>query len=424
MLKCVTSIIFIVFLGSGTVSRADDFQPRPLEPAEAEFAELAKQMYAVYDKYYTQAEKIKDKQERDKYFADHDPFAKYVALLIEFERTHHGTHAGLMAVRKLIHLGSGGGAFDHARDIGRRRILPVLHDYGQAREFPEIIRYLDGGNFDPEIEVSLKKLSQDPQVSAENRLYARFVLARLSLKLRRMQQNWESRLQELQEGQDAYYPREKESLLHWMSKARSAEKLDQLEQEALQTLETLSSTSSKMRQPAVTNIDDDWHIIVFDPEQTKTKPTLKAMAAGLLFKERHLQEDQPAPDLKLKLVSGKDWSLAGQRGKAVIIQFSFKGCGPCEAMYPDLRELKAKYQDRLAILNIMADKERKDTLDAFTSGKLPWNVYWDNYRGPIATRWAVTGFPTVYIIGPDGNIAAKHLRGEELKAKIAELVEE
>lgn len=424
MFKIVVSIVFIAFLVSGTISQADDFQPRPLEPAEAELADLVKQMYAAYDKYYTQAEKIKDKQERDKYFADHDPSTKYVSLLAEFERTHHGTHAGLMAVRKLIHLGGGGGAFENPRDIGRRTILPVLPDYGQTREFPEIIRYLDGGNFDPEIEVTLRKLSKDPQISEENRLYARFMLARLSLKFRRMQQNWKSRLKELQEGQATSYPGEKESLLHWQAMARSEEKLVQLEQEALQTLETLSTTSLKMRQPALTNIDDDWHIIVFDPEQTKTKPTLKDMAAGLLFKERHLQEGQPGPDLKLKLVSGKDWSLAEQRGKAVIIQFSFKGCGPCEAMYTDLRELKAKYEDKLSILNIMADEDRKDTLDAFTSGKLPWNVYWDDYRGPIATRWSVTDFPTVYIIGPDGRIAAKQLRGQDLEAKIVELVEE
>ncbi|QDT28385.1 Thiol-disulfide oxidoreductase ResA [Gimesia panareensis] len=421
MLRCVASMVVFAILGSVASIQADDFQPRPLKPAEAELVDLVKKMYAEYERIYTQAEKIKDKQERDKYFADHDPSAKYVALLTEFERTHHDTHAGLMAVRKLIHLGSGGGAFDHARDIGRRTILPVLHDYGQAREFPEIIRYLDGGNFDPEIEVTLRKLSKDLQVAEENRLYARFVLARLSLKFRRMQQYWESRLKELQEGQATYYPGEKESLLNWQALAKSEKKLDQLEREALQTLETLSTTSSKMRQPAVTHIDDDWHIIVFDPEQTKTKPTLKAMAAGLLFKERHLQEGQPAPDLKLKLVSGKDWSLAEQRGKAVIIQFSFKGCGPCEAMYPDLHELKAKYKDKLVILGIMADEERKDTLDAVASGKLTWNVHWDNYRGPIATKWAVRGFPTVYIIGPDGRIAAKQLRGEKLKAKIAEL---
>ncbi len=150
-------------------------------------------------------------------------------------------------------------------------------------------------------------------------------------------------------------------------------------------------------------------------------PLVKELAAGLLFKEQHLREGKPAPDLKLQLVSGEDWSLADQRGKTVIIQFSFKGCGPCEAMYPDLRELAAAHKEKLAILSIMVDEKKADTTDAVNSGKLAWNVHWDGDRGPIATQWAVPSFPTVYVIGPDGRIVSNGLRGNQLKAKIAEL---
>ncbi|QDT92204.1 TlpA family protein disulfide reductase [Gimesia algae] len=421
MLRCIASVVVFAALGSGSSSQADDFHPRKLEPVETELVDLIQKMYAEYDNYYTQAEKIKDKQQRDKYFADHDPATKYVPLLTEFERTHHGTHAGLMAVRKLIHLGGGGGEFENARDVGRRQTLQVLKDYGQTREFPEIIRSLDTGNFEPQVEVTLNQIIKDPQVSEDNRLYASFVLARLSLKLRNWQQSWERRLKELQNGSDVSYPREKESLLSWKALAKSENKLDEVEQEAIQILETLSSSNSEVRQPGVTNIDDNWHIIEFDSEKTKSKPTLKEMAAGLLFKERHLKEGQPAPDLKLKLVSGENWSLADQLGKTVIIQFSFKGCGPCEAMYPDLRELAAKHNEKLTILSIMADEKQEDTTDAVKSGKITWNVYWDDFGGPVATQWAVTGFPTVYVIGPDGKIVTYRLRGEKLKAKIAEL---
>lgn len=250
-----------------------------------------------------------------------------------------------------------------------------------------------------------------------------FILARWFLPIRSIHKSWERRLKELQEGATPYYPDEKESLLSRSASAISEEKLDKLEREAIQILERLSTSNSQMRQPAVTNIDDDWHIIEFDSGKTKSMPLLKEMAAGLLFKERHLTESKPAPDLKLELVTGKTWSLADQRGKTVIIQFSFKGCGPCEAMYPDLRELKAKYKEKLVLLSIMADEKRQDILDAVSSGKLTWNVYWDDYRGPIATKWGVKGFPTVYVVRPDGRIADRniYLRVEKLKVKIAEL---
>lgn len=421
MLRCFAFVVVCAVFSSASVVSATDAKPRPLSKSEAEIISLNEELYAAYDRLHMRADKITEVAEQEKFYAENDPTPKFVDRLIEFERSHHGTHAGLMAVRKLIHLGGGGGEFENARDVGRRQTLQVLKDYGQTREFPEIIRSLDTGNFEPQVEVTLNQIIKDPQVSEENRMYASFVLARLSLKLRNWQQSWERRLKELQNGSDVSYPREKESLLSWKALAKSENKLDEVEQEAIQILETLSSSNSEMRQPGVTNIDDNWLIIEFDSEKTKSKPTLKEMAAGLLFKERHLKEGQPAPDLKLKLVSGENWSLADQLGKTVIIQFSFKGYGPCEAMYPDLRELAAKHNEKLTILSIMADEKQEDTTDAVKSGKITWNVYWDDFGGPVATQWAVTGFPTVYVIGPDGKIVTYRLRGEKLKAKIAEL---
>jgi cytochrome oxidase Cu insertion factor (SCO1/SenC/PrrC family) len=91
-------------------------------------------------------------------------------------------------------------------------------------------------------------------------------------------------------------------------------------------------------------------------------------------------------------------------------------------MYPDLRELQETHADRLSIVSIMCDEHRADAEEGVTTGKLTWNVHWDGKRGPVATRWAVTSFPTVYIIDPLGRIAEMNLRGEELRAEIARLL--
>ena len=232
---------------------------------------------------------------------------------------------------------------------------------------------------------------------------------------------WERRLKELDAGAESRSPIEREWLQKSLSGALPSQKLAIMEREAISSLESLSKSQSNVRQPGVKGVDPGWFIIRVDSEKTQTMPLVTDLAAGLLFKHKHLQIGRPAADLDVSLVNGESWSLAQQRGKTVIIQFSFKGCGPCAAMYPDLKALKNAFPDSLSILSIMADEDQSDTVEAVKSGKLTWNVCWDGSRGPIATQWGVAGFPTVYVVGPNGKIAGNNLYGDSLKSKIDEL---
>lgn len=421
MLRCFAFVVVCAVFSSASVVSATDAKPRPLSKSEAEIISLNEELYAAYDRLHMRADKITEVAEQEKFYAENDPTPKFVDRLIEFERSHHGTHAGLMAARRLVLLGAGGGDPDYPGDAGRRYALKALRDYANAAELPEIIRYLAYGNVEPESEPLLRYLMNDPGVRDENRLFAKYMLARWSLTVRNIHENWERWSQELAAGREPRFFKEKEKLAKKQAKALPPQKLSALEREALEILLSFKTSKSDVRQPGIKGVDEHWHLIYFDPDKTKTMPLVKELAAGLLFKEQHLREGKPAPDLKLQLVSGEDWSLADQRGKTVIIQFSFKGCGPCEAMYPDLRELAAAHKEKLAILSIMVDEKKADTTDAVNSGKLAWNVHWDGDRGPIATQWAVPSFPTVYVIGPDGRIVSNGLRGNQLKAIIAEL---
>ncbi|MCP3904841.1 MAG: TlpA family protein disulfide reductase, partial [Planctomycetes bacterium] len=46
----------------------------------------------------------------------------------------------------------------------------------------------------------------------------------------------------------------------------------------------------------------------------------------------------------------------------------------------------------------------------------------DGTRGPIAKRWNVSSWPTIYLLDHEGVIHAKNLRGAQLDAAIAELM--
>ena len=303
-------------------------------------------------------------------------------------------------------------------------MLPVLVHYAAFDELPEMLRYFDSGNTEPAIETCLRAIIATASASEPNRLFAKQTLAEWSIQELDKREYVERRTKELEAGDAPQSPREVKYLKTLQQGMLAVEKLAALEKEAIHIFTELSQLKTDVRQPAVKAIDEGYHLIHVDAEATKMRPLVSEMASGLLFKTQYLRIGKMAPELKLTRVNDNAaWTLADQKGKAVIIQFSFKGCGPCEAMYPDLVELAEKYKDKLSVVSIMADETREVSLESYSSGKMPWNVHFDGVRGPLATKWAVRGYPTVYIVAPDGKIAAEELRGEQLKSKIAELCE-
>ncbi|SEG44953.1 Thioredoxin-like [Flavobacterium urumqiense] len=70
------------------------------------------------------------------------------------------------------------------------------------------------------------------------------------------------------------------------------------------------------------------------------------------------------------------------------------------------------------------DKDEKAWKEAIAKDKLTWNhvsnlKFWDE---PIAKQYNVESIPATFILDASGNVVAKDLRGEELRAKIMELL--
>jgi hypothetical protein len=71
------------------------------------------------------------------------------------------------------------------------------------------------------------------------------------------------------------------------------------------------------------------------------------------------------------------------------------------------------------------NSDPKDVLrKAMASEKITWRSFWDggSTGGPIATRWNVHSWPTIYVLDEKGVIRAKNLRDEALEKKVEELV--
>jgi|SRR5215203_3679688 len=95
-------------------------------------------------------------------------------------------------------------------------------------------------------------------------------------------------------------------------------------------------------------------------------------------------------------------------------------------MYPHERSLVEKYRDRpFVILGVNSDDDREQLKETIAKEKLTWRSFWDggSTSGPIASRWNVSGWPTLYLIDHTGTIVRQVYKDDELieqKVKEAE----
>jgi hypothetical protein len=86
-------------------------------------------------------------------------------------------------------------------------------------------------------------------------------------------------------------------------------------------------------------------------------------------------------------------------------------------MYPHERSLVEKYKDRpFVIIGVNSDASRDLVKRVSEKKKLTWRSFWDggSTDGPIARRWNIDGWPTLYLIDHAGTIVRTVYKDEEL----------
>ncbi len=151
--------------------------------------------------------------------------------------------------------------------------------------------------------------------------------------------------------------------------------------------------------------------------------------AEAISKLNSVEVGQKAPDFKAKTPEGQEVSLMQSLGaKVTIIDFWASWCRPCRVENPNMVALYNDYKDQgLAMIGVSLDKEGDNQAwkDAIAQDKLTWThvsnlKFWND---PIAVLYNVKSIPAVYILDAKGVIVAKNIRGAELRAKVAELVQ-
>ena len=95
-------------------------------------------------------------------------------------------------------------------------------------------------------------------------------------------------------------------------------------------------------------------------------------------------------------------------------------------MYPHERSLVEKYQGRpFAIVGVNSDDDREKLRHIVVKEKITWRSFWDggSTYGPIAARWDVDAWPTLYLIDHAGIIVREAGMGNESDEPIEKAVQ-
>jgi cytochrome c biogenesis protein CcmG/thiol:disulfide interchange protein DsbE len=130
----------------------------------------------------------------------------------------------------------------------------------------------------------------------------------------------------------------------------------------------------------------------------------------------------PAPDFTLPDLAGGEVSLAALRGRPVVIDFWATWCAPCERQVPVLNAFHDKYGDRIPVLGISVDVGGAEAVGPFVSQHdLRYRVLLGD--SGLAQDYQALGFPTLFVIRPDGTIHSAHVgvvTPEALESAVAE----
>ena len=123
------------------------------------------------------------------------------------------------------------------------------------------------------------------------------------------------------------------------------------------------------------------------------------------------QTEQKVPDFSLSDLAGRVWTLADLKGKTTLINFWATWCGPCVAEMPYLEKLHRRLTDQpnVQLLTLNVDENPGVVAPFVRVGSYTFPVV--PAEQFVQNMLRVNGYPTNWVVDPDGVVRRMHGAG-------------
>jgi thiol-disulfide isomerase/thioredoxin len=159
------------------------------------------------------------------------------------------------------------------------------------------------------------------------------------------------------------------------------------------------------------------------PEGDKNTDSPYDLGKIILKPAPALQAGDVAPDVKTETLDNKPLKLSDFRGRYVLLDFWATWCGPCRAETPNLKNVYDSFgkDRRFVMISLSLDEDRKEPKGYVEANKVGWTQAflgdWDQDK--VTKAFDIDSIPSIWLIGPDGKIVAKGLRGGKIRDAVA-----
>ena len=155
-----------------------------------------------------------------------------------------------------------------------------------------------------------------------------------------------------------------------------------------------------------------------------TKSIYRDHLNDYIAKQERLDVGQPFIDFTLKTNEGNEVVLSKiiPQNKLTLVDFWASWCGPCRKENP---VVKAAYEQfhglGFGVIGVSVDQDEAAWLRAVEEDQLPWTQVRDS-ENKVSEDYMIYYIPSNFLFDETGKMVAKGLRGEDLTAKLSELL--
>lgn len=179
------------------------------------------------------------------------------------------------------------------------------------------------------------------------------------------------------------------------------------------------------------------HYILNESKQEYELPYLKELMSNFtteslytkelndyIAQKERLEVGQPFIDFTLQTNEDTELVLSQliPQNKLTLVDFWASWCGPCRHENPVVKAAYEQFHDKgFDVVGVSVDQDEAAWLKALEEDQLPWTQVRDS-ENTASEDYMIYYIPSNFLFDQDGTMVAKGLRGDDLVAKLSELL--